>query len=486
MTLDAIIARQAELRPQIEELGEAEQLDEDQEARWMELNAEWDELAEAREKAEARANRIEFVRSAALDPRNVEPGGSREDVDPSDAEGSPVSRAGRRPWDREAIERAQRLDPDARGRELSARALDAVEAMRGISDANKDRVTSLIERDANSDGAAAGKFATEVLVTSDPEYVRAFGRMIRSFVRTGTPDLEAQRQVQRALSLTDGEGGFRVPLPIDPTVINLSDGAANPFRAISDVRTATTDVVRTVRHSAVTASWDGEAAEVSDDAPTFTNVDITLHKAQAFIPFSIELQADYPGLQADMASALTDARDTLESAAFATGTGTDQPVGIVTALTGGSQEISSNTTDVFALGDVYDLEEELPAKYTANASWVANKRIYQAIREAGGANLDDFWQNLGGGRPRELLGYPAFESSDMDGTIDAAADNRVLILGDFRMYRIYDRVGLTIELVPHLFATANNLPDGQRGFYAYWRVGADSVKDEAFRMLNVT
>ena len=41
----------------------------------------------------------------------------------------------------------------------------------------------------------------------------------------------------------------------------------------------------------------------------------------------------------------------------------------------------------------------------------------------------------------------------------------------------------------HLFAATpaeqRNRPSGQRGWYAHYRVGADSVNDGAFRMLNV-
>jgi hypothetical protein len=47
-------------------------------------------------------------------------------------------------------------------------------------------------------------------------------------------------------------------------------------------------------------------------------------------------------------------------------------------------------------------------------------------------------------------------------------------------------LGMTVELVPHLFVTANNRPSGQRGLYCYWRVGADCVNTGAFGMLNVT
>jgi predicted phage gp36 major capsid-like protein len=44
---------------------------------------------------------------------------------------------------------------------------------------------------------------------------------------------------------------------------------------------------------------------------------------------------------------------------------------------------------------------------------------------------------------------------------------------------------MSIEFLPQLMG-ANGRPKGQRGWYAWYRVGADSVNDAAFRMLNVT
>jgi len=60
------------------------------------------------------------------------------------------------------------------------------------------------------------------------------------------------------------------------------------------------------------------------------------------------------------------------------------------------------------------------------------------------------------------------------------------VYGDFSNYVIADRVGTTVEFIPHLFATGNNRPSGQRGWYAYFRAGADSVNDGAFQLLNAT
>ena len=45
---------------------------------------------------------------------------------------------------------------------------------------------------------------------------------------------------------------------------------------------------------------------------------------------------------------------------------------------------------------------------------------------------------------------------------------------------------MSVELVPHIFGTANNQPTGQRGFFAFYRMGSDSVLDGAFSILNIT
>ena len=44
---------------------------------------------------------------------------------------------------------------------------------------------------------------------------------------------------------------------------------------------------------------------------------------------------------------------------------------------------------------------------------------------------------------------------------------------------------MAIEYVPHLFNTANNLPDGRRGWYAYWRVCGEPITVSAFRVMNI-
>lgn len=460
--------------------GNLRTLDTDEQTRFDEGLAERNRLAAELERHNeiGRLSRLPGHTEGTDDPLG-EPNGIRQD---------------RNVWDLDAVERDLRHEaPERGGTNLRSRACDAVERAH-ISDASKQHITHLLEafdmEDDEEVGTGARRLAAHVIATSSPEYQRAWAKAFKSGMRYGSPDVRALSVLQRAMSLTDASGGFAVPLPVDPTLILNDDGTVSPMRNISTVRTIVTDKLRTVSSGAVTASYDAEASEVSDDASTFANIDIDVHMARAFIPHSIEIGMDYPGFTQDVRFLLADAKMQLEDSVFITGTGTGQPTGIIAALAGGTSEVAPNTAETFAVSDVYDLDEELPARFSDRATWVAHKSTYTAIREAGDTSLSEFWKDLSEGlRGKPMLGHPIEEASEMDPAsgIDATqtADNHVLLLGDFRWYWIVDRIGFSIELIPHLFHTATNRPSGQRGVFAYWRNGADSVLDRAFRVLNV-
>jgi HK97 family phage major capsid protein len=61
----------------------------------------------------------------------------------------------------------------------------------------------------------------------------------------------------------------------------------------------------------------------------------------------------------------------------------------------------------------------------------------------------------------------------------------IMVYGDLSNYVIADRIGVTVDFIPHLFHTTSNRPSGQSGWYASYRVGADSVNDGGMRLLSV-
>jgi len=389
------------------------------------------------------------------------------------------------PWNLDEVRTFGR-DPEALGAEMRSRALAAIEKMPVANDKVRAAATKILEEGADH----PDKLARQILLTSSPAYVRAWSKMARNKPQTITPEeSKALETVEsfRAMSLTDTAGGFLVPFQLDPTVIITSAGSRNDIRSKARQVVATGDTWNGVSSGAVSWSWDAEGAEVSDDATTFAQPAISVHKAAGFVPISIEAMQDEANVAQEVGRLLAFGKDTLEATAFATGTGSGQPFGLVVALTGTASEINAAADDTFAIADVRTIYNGLPARHRANAAWLANNSIYTLIRAFDTGGGGGFWANLNGDRPEQLMGRDVLEAEGMDGvvTTTGAVSNFILIFGDLENYVIADRIGMTVEFIPHLFHTTTNRPSGQRGWYAHTRMGADSVNDDAFRMLDV-
>lgn len=333
----------------------------------------------------------------------------------------------------------------------------------------------------------SAEIARHILVTGSPEYREAFADYVAG---DPTAVMRVPDEARTAMSLTGANGGFLVPFTLDPTIILTNDGATNPFRAISRQVSITTDDWNGVSSAGVSAEWLAEATEAADATPTFAQPSITVHKASAYLQASIEVTQD-SGIASDIGMLLNDAKARLEASAFATGTGSGQPAGIVTALglTTASRVAGSSgdagAADLVA-ADIYALDNDLGARYRPNASFIGERTTWNAVRQLGVSNAyHAFWVDFGGGLPPSLIGYPVYESSAMDSTIVSGSNDDVIVLGDFSNYVIVDRIGMAVAYNPLVISTSNNRPTGEVGWFAYWRVGGDSVNDAGFRMLRL-
>lgn len=320
-------------------------------------------------------------------------------------------------------------------------------------------------------------FARHFLATTSPDYQRAFAKTL-----AGLPLSERERAAIATVGTTT-TGGYAVPATLDPTIILTSDGAVNPLRQIARIEQLNVgNTWQTITSAGVTASYGTEAVAVTDGAPTIDRPDITVRKAKALIKFSIESDGDWPRLQGEMARLLQDAKDTLEADKFVNGTGSDEPEGVLYGI--------ASTYNVGTTGDGLDVEDfgrittRLPDRWEPRARWLAHRAVYTEAerldRAAGGGSV---YRPLAAGEPPSLLGYPRHNASAMESDFTTAA-NRIAIFGDFGQYVIVDKIGLTVELIPHMVNGDGN-PTGQRGLFAYWRNSAEVIVDSAFRVLTV-
>lgn len=357
--------------------------------------------------------------------------------------------------------------------EVISRAKAAVEqAPRHMSDAAREHVTQLVE----AEGKQAALIARHLLLTGSEQYHEEFKELVKT--------RHVGEAIRAAMSLTDANGGYMVPFTLDPTIILTNSGIADPIRSIATIEQIATDTWNGVTSAGVNAEWLGEGVEAADGSPTFGQPTITPKKAAAWVFGSYEMLAD-SGFASKLSVLLADAKVRLEGAAFATAnTGATRPRGIVAAVAAVTASIvTSAATNAFASGDVYRVADALRPRDAAEASWIANKRIYSLVRQMDTSGGSAFWANMGMGVPANLLGQPQYEASTMASVVTTGGN--ILLAGNFKKYVIVDRVGMSVIYDPLVKSTGNGRPTGQAGWFAFWRVGADVVDVDAFRLLQL-
>ena len=357
--------------------------------------------------------------------------------------------------------------------EVRSRAVSAIEQYSKRSDhwaLNHDgaeNATRMVEKMGTKFGTAV---ARQMLVTGAPEYLAAFESYLTDPGGFST---------RAALSLTPANGGYLVPFTLDPTIILTNAGSANPYRQYATIKTTATNNWNGVTSAGVSAEWTAEGIEAADATPTVGQLQITPQKADAYLFGSFEVLSD-SDIGQQLPELLADAKDRLEESAFAVGTGTGQPWGIMARGT------SQNRAGTAATGpqatDVYSLMASLPARWRgpgARNVWMANLTTINTLRNVASFTGSTTSIVNDSGPTPTLLGKPLLESTSIVGTFTTG--NKVLAFLDARQYYIVDRVGMSVVYDPIVLGS-NRRPTGQGAWYAFWRVGADVSTNTAVRV----
>ncbi len=375
------------------------------------------------------------------------------------------------------------------------------DAMRALERHQRDGVlfTTAAERMENvvRHGDPTGSTGRYIAAVGADAYARAFVKLLTygdtAVLRMTSEEQQAMQRVSQAESeraMSDGTttaGGFGIPLTIDPTINLTSSGALCPVREVADVRQIATNELRLVSADTPASAYAAELTEVADGSPTLAQPIAVTQKGQSFVPFSIEVGADYPGLQNELLKLLADGRAILDSTKMLSGLASaNEPVGIL-ASTGGlttSQRVQTAVTGTFGISDAYALREGLAAtRFFQNAVFMAHP-----------TTMDAAYRLVGGGSTTEPLPMPQGRSGPFVGTpqygwnamaTGTTTGTKILILGDWSGYVVADRIGAQVELVSHLFGSASRFPIGARGLYFYWRTGTCVLKPNAFRYLEM-
>lgn len=338
--------------------------------------------------------------------------------------------------------------------------------------------------------ANSGDLRVDSKIEPDSEEYAAYQEAFVPYMRARSDNALKPNFMAAMQTGSDPDGGYLVPVTTsDRMVKRVYETSA--LRRIATVETIGGKELIIPRDEGEFGhgGWVGETT-----APSETNTSqlgeskITAHEMFAE-PRVTQNMLEDAGLdiEAWVANKVGDKFGRVEATAFFTGTGSNQPRGLLTYAnwtTPGSTEngkveqiVSGNATEVTA-DSLYDLVFALKDPYTANSRFLAKRTTVRDLLKMKDGEGRYLWQmgDIRGGVPSTLLGYEVERAEDMPAV---SAGNLALAFGDFaQAYTIVDRLGITL-LRDNLTAKP------YVKFYNRRRVGGDVVNFEAYKLLKI-
>jgi HK97 family phage major capsid protein len=143
-----------------------------------------------------------------------------------------------------------------------------------------------------------------------------------------------------------------------------------------------------------------------------------------------------------------------EERAFLNGDGNGKPLGVFVPDASGIPNTRDKSTAaaMIAADDIIDTFFELKGNYRARASWIGSRNFIKAVAKLKDGQGQYIWSAVEGpgqaivnGPMGILLGRPLYESEDAPSALTAGT--YAAILGDFAHYRIFDFMGLAIQVL---------------------------------------
>jgi HK97 family phage major capsid protein len=256
------------------------------------------------------------------------------------------------------------------------------------------------------------------------------------------PDATTPSDLRALSKLTAGAGANTVPISFyNRLVQHLIENSGVLQTGPTLLRTTTGEQIqipKTTAHSA-NAALVAEAGTLATNEPTFGQVPLDAFKYGFLIKISHELANDTGvDLMGYLAMQAGRALGNGFGANLVTGTGTNQPNGVLTASTSG---VTSSTVangapaiGIPTAGDLIDLFYSVIAPYRSSGScgWLMKDSTIGAVRKLKDTTGQFIWQpGLQAGTPDVILGKPVYADPNVPA---AGTGAKSVLFGDFSQY----------------------------------------------------
>lgn len=291
-------------------------------------------------------------------------------------------------------------------------------------------------------------------------------------------------------ALTEGvgaQGGYLVRPSIERQIVENKE-LDNVLRGLCSKLNINTNALQLDQLALSTvAGWVAELAQKPEEtALTLASVTANVFTAAGLVTVSNQLLADSdPAVDQLAIRDLTKRLVALEEAAFISGSGVNQPLGLLNTPGLG--------TTIFASGDEFDLVNaildsisDVQENHGEPSAILMHPRTWTWIIKA--QNTSGSWllggpqdvnptvtqprTAFGGGPSRFLWGVPVVLSNRVPTNLGGATNESRIVVGDFTEALILDRQGITVDESPHVYFTTN-----QTVFRAEERVGFTAARN---------
>ena len=344
-------------------------------------------------------------------------------------------------------------------------------------------VVDELAKKANRPGAP-GAEGDEAL---QAEHKSAWLRWVRKGDDAGLADIE-----HKAMNVgTPADGGYAVPIQQDRDIMRLLTDLS-PMRQVCRVMTVGTEDYRKLVNLGGTASgWVGETdARPATAGPTLAQLKPSFGELYANPEVTQKALDDiFFNVEGELSQDISESFAVLEGKAFLSCTGTNRPVGLLTAKTsadgdaarafGTIQHIATGVADNFPASDpadvLIDLIYSMKAGYRTGARFMLASTTLAAIRKWKDKDGNYIWQpSMQDGQPGSIFGYGYVTNEDMPAVGAGAIP---VVFANFpQAYVIFDRIGIRQLRDPY-----TNKPFV--GFYTTKRVGSMVANTQAVKFL---
>lgn len=314
-----------------------------------------------------------------------------------------------------------------------------------------------------------------------PIATKEYREAYMSFLRYGDGGLNPeQRQLlaanrdpllieQRALSAVTGSaGGYTVPQGFYARMIE----AAQPW---GGMREAGCTVITTDSGNSLPIPTNNDTSNigeiVAENAPAagqdvvFGQKILKAYKYSSktvLVPIEL-LQDTFFDIEGWLANILGIRIGRITNQHFTTGSGTDQPQGVITGATEGKAGSTGQTTSV-TYDDLVDLEHSVNRAYrrSPNCGWMFADSTLKALKKLKDGQQRPLWQpGLDVREPDTIMGYRYTVNDDVPAM---AANAKSILFGDFSNYFIRDVMAVTLYRIGEKY-----IESGQIGFLCFSR-----------------